>query len=42
MTLFSATLPPPLLQTIKENVRISPDAITIKLSTNRVNITYAV
>jgi superfamily II DNA/RNA helicase len=42
MALFSATLPPALLQTIKENVRIAPDAITIKLSTNRPNIIYAV
>jgi superfamily II DNA helicase RecQ len=40
--IFSASMAPPTLQTLMENMRISSDAVIIKLSTNRPNITTAV
>jgi superfamily II DNA helicase RecQ len=42
VALFSASMAPNVLQTVMENMRISQDAVIIKLSTNRPNITLAV
>ncbi|KAF8452791.1 P-loop containing nucleoside triphosphate hydrolase protein [Boletus edulis BED1] len=39
--MLSATLPPHILSTIKEQLMISSDYLEIRLSTNRPNITYA-